>query len=163
MRTSFTLSCFSIAIVITLFVFIYYMKHMNYLRILWISLVAYMVSFVLGIAANVALGLNSVNAETPMIMWIALLVISLLITLFATIRYFQDTNIIPSVSAWIIFWSIMILFSKVVDLIVFVTAALGASAMVSIGWYYSHPMFWVSLVANIAMWWFIGYALEKDL
>ena len=119
----------------------------NFKRALGISVVLYLCTFVVGVIALVASGvdMSATDVEMPNSTWYVGMVSAVILTSLFTLWYFGNKAIIPSAKSGLFFGLTSVLFGFVLDMIFF---GLGSASGVEteLGDYYGDHRYWITLV-----------------
>jgi len=134
---------------------------MNYKRAALLSLLAYVISFAVGILSALIFSVDfSGEAPVPQFMWYVGLLASILIMGGLAFWYFKSDTTKPSLLNGLMFGVIAIVVGFVIDALFFIPAALGGRGGELIA-YYLEPFFWITLVAVIATTTLVGFLLGR--
>lgn len=122
---------------------------MNRKRAIGIGILVYLGGVLLGMGVWALLGITpdpSMAQPIPVQMWIAMAVISVVLSVLAALWYFRGKNLRPSLRAGLGFGLAVVLTGVVLDLLFFWSLSFsGYSPMAAIRHYYGQPAFWVTL------------------
>jgi len=134
---------------------------MNYKRAFLFSLLAYVISFFVGLIFALIFSVDfSGDEPVPRVMWYVGLVASVIIMASLTFWYFKSDSTKASMCNGLMFGSIAVVLGFILDALIFIPAALSGRANDLIK-YYSTPLFWITLVAVIATTTLVGYLLGR--
>ena len=136
----------------------------KYWRIVKIGLIAYILSFVIGVAVGFMLGFNYEDADLgalPDSLWYIGMATTAMLTYFMTRLYFNNSTVAPSAREGLIFGVGVILVGVVLDSILFVPqiVSLGVSALIA---YYTHPFFLLTIAILLAVATAVGILSDKE-
>jgi hypothetical protein len=136
---------------------------MNFKRALWVGVLTYFVSFIVGLIPMMIMGFNpSQMTDVPQSFFIIGIIISVILAALFTLLYFKDRKISPSAKEGFYFGLTLVIIGSVLDVIIFSIGSIagGGNEMDILG-YYSNPLFWVALVLFIVTTTTVGYFKSK--
>ena len=123
---------------------------MNFKRALWIALLVYGISFIVGslILVFSGLDLTQVSDVPDIFLYVNILVTVILAVLF-TMFYFKDKKVKRNAKEGFYFGLVLILVGFILDIVIFSLGSLASESSLDLLDYYSNPIFWLSLVLII--------------
>ena len=124
---------------------------MNIKRALWVSVLTYAASFIIGLIVMTLMGIDPTNlAKIPNnVLYISILLTIIIVALF-TLFYFKGKNIKPSAKEGFYFGLVLIILGTILDVIIFSLSSLATGTQQSLIEYYSNPLFWITLILLLA-------------
>ena len=134
---------------------------MNYKRALLLSLLAYVISFIVGLLAALIFSVDfSGDDPIPRSLWYVGIIASIIIMASFTLWYFKSDTTTASTLNGLAFGAIAVVFSAALDALIFTPAALSGRGNELIS-YYSEPLFWITLILVIVTTTLVGYLMGR--
>ncbi len=130
---------------------------MNLKRAIWVGVVMYILSFIIGIIPFLITGADPTQmSDPPTSFFVIGIIISIILSIIFSLVYFKGKKIHPSAKEGFYFGLTIIVVGFVLDAIIFFLSSLAVESEMDILSYYSNPLFWVALVLVIATTTIIG-------
>tara|TARA_Y100000310_G_scaffold172170_2_gene172305 strand:+ start:7567 stop:7974 length:408 start_codon:yes stop_codon:yes gene_type:complete len=133
---------------------------MNVKRAIWISILAYITTFIVGIITATIMGIDLESASTlPSSVWFVTIILSAVVIGAFSFWYFKKVK--PSAKEGLLLGITFIIVGTVLDIAIIIPYILASDSPSDIMAYYANPMFWVSLLIVIAAAAGVGHYLQK--
>jgi hypothetical protein len=119
---------------------------MNFKRAVWISLVTYIVSFIIGGIVAFMFQVDPQATTLPIPLYIAMVVMTVIIAILFTLLYFKDRKIKPSAKEGFMFGIVLVFTGFILDVLIFSISSLVADLSQDIIEYYSSALFWIAIM-----------------
>jgi peptidoglycan/LPS O-acetylase OafA/YrhL len=131
---------------------------MNYKRAIGIGIVAYLVSFVIGISIAVVVGVDFETAtEAPTIVWIIGLIAQLIVGLLFAWWYFSAKKIKKyGPKQGFLLGTVFVAVGFIIDAFFIIPSIILTEGATDILKYYTNPLFWVSILLLLLSTMFVG-------
>lgn len=137
---------------------------MKLLKAIGYSILIYIVSFVIGILAGRALGIEYVSGDViPDSLWYIGVLFVLILAVLFTFIYYRDMKIKPSTKEGFLFGSIVIGVAFAIQFIMYLGSIVYARYPVSLDTYSGEPLLLALLVLFIATTTFVSWLKSKSL
>ncbi|MCH8050181.1 hypothetical protein IIB51_02145 [Patescibacteria group bacterium] len=134
---------------------------MNYKRALLLSLLAYVISFIVGLLAALIFSVDfSGDEPIPQSLWYVGIIASVIIMASLTLWYFKSDTTRAGTLNGLAFGAVAVFFSAILDTLIFIPAALSGKGNELIA-YYSEPFFWITLILVIVTTTLVGYLMGR--
>ncbi|MEK6844064.1 MAG: hypothetical protein AABX83_01415 [Nanoarchaeota archaeon] len=133
---------------------------MNIKRAIWVGVVTYILSFIVGMVSAILIGFDINQAEMPTSFYVIGIIISIVLAGLFTLVYFRDKKIKASAKEGFYFGLVLIIIGFIMDIIIFSIGAAAGSEMDILA-YYSNSMFWIALVLFVATTTIVGAIKRK--
>lgn len=136
---------------------------MNIKRALWISLLIYIASFIIGIVGMIVIGFDpsqSATGDLPTSFYVIGVIASVVLASLFSLWYFSGRGIKAGAKEGLYLGLTMFFVGFALDIIIYLLMLAGGGADFDILAYYSHPIFWVAAVLIVASASVVG-ALKK--
>lgn len=119
-------------------------------RKIYLGLIAYLVSFVIGIINARIMGVDlSQASEVPTPVWIVGVLAQVVLMALFALWYFATPKVVASAKEGLWFGLTCVIVGFIVEILIIIPSILFSHAPVDIGSYYGNPFFWLSLVVTI--------------
>jgi len=124
---------------------------MDFKRALWVGIVTYIVSFLIGMGVILAMGFQpSQITEIPSIVLYINIAITIVLAVVFTLLYFRGKGIAPGVKEGFFFGIVLVIIGFILDAIIFSASSQITGTQQNIIMYYSNPIFWTALLLFLA-------------
>jgi len=134
---------------------------MNLKRAIWMSIIAYLVSFVFGLAIVALGGGDAFSENIEFSTWLTLFIFLIILVYIFASWYFKDKKIKASSKEGFRFALVLFLVSAILDLAVLIPYVLTSGNSSEALAYYASPWFSVAVLLMIATGGFVGYKNQK--
>jgi hypothetical protein len=131
-------------------------------RAIWIGVLAYIGSFIVGIITASVFGMDLESAvEAPTEVWVVGIVASILLMALFCLWYFKDNQIKPSLKEGFRFGIVAIIVAFVIESVLIVPFIILSGAPSDIYSYYANPLFWLTVALILITTSVVGKIKEK--
>ncbi len=124
----------------------------NHWRKIYLGLIAYLVSFAIGIVNAQIMGVDfSQDSEAPTPVWIVGILAQIPIMALFALWYFASSKIMVNAKEGLRFGLACIIIGFIVDVLIIIPSILFSSAPADIGAYYGNIFFWITLVVTLVV------------
>ena len=119
---------------------------MNLKRAVWVSVVAYLVSLIIGMGVMFLLGINPAEtSEIPQDAFLINIIVTIIFAVLFTLLYFKDRKINANAKEGALFGVVLVIIGFILDVIVFSASSALTGTQQSIADYYANPLFWLAV------------------
>ncbi|MBI2451863.1 hypothetical protein HYV50_02160 [Candidatus Pacearchaeota archaeon] len=124
---------------------------MNLKRAVWVGIVTYILSLIIGIVVISLLGFDfTQSAEIPNSIFLINIIITIIVVALFTLFYLKDKKINQNAKEGFFFGLVLIILGFIFDVIIFSISAAATNTQKNIIEYYSNPLFWLALILFLA-------------
>jgi ABC-type spermidine/putrescine transport system permease subunit II len=131
---------------------------MNIKRAIWLGVLTYITSFIVGIILAAILGIDITTGEplTPTL-WYLSIIFTIIVSAIFTYIYFKDEKTKPDFTQGIYFGFVLIVIGFIIDSLIIIPYILQGNSKIEVLSYYTEPFFWLSLVLLLVTTSIIGH------
>ena len=136
---------------------------MNIKRAIWMSVVFYIVSFILGTITGIFMEVDlSAATEIPDTVWYVGMVLTIILMVLFTSWYFRIPQTKPNAKNGFLFGITAMIVGFVLDAVIIFPSMMATDAPADMMAYYMNPFFWITLILMLMVGGVTGNFLEKQ-